>query len=359
VSETVTSEAAGVATGADEPSAPTMRDVAERAGVGLATVSRVVNGLGSVRPTTAERVRTAISELGFQRNEVARALRPGQHSWTIGLLLGDLTNPFYATLAKAAVGVANAARYAVVLSTVDEDPEVEQQAIRELLGRRVAGLIIVPDQGDYRFLREETGRRPLPVVFLDRPSAGTEADTVVLDNEGGGRMATAHLLAHGHRRVAVLVAPSYYTTGRRLRGYRRAMRDAGVGVDEQLVVTLREGTPTEAEAGMRALLALPDPPPAVFCTTGFLAEGAIRAVGATSRSVALVGFDDFPLADLLPVPLTVVATDPERLAETATELLLARIAGSTAAPVRVVLPVRLVERGSGEIPPPPPPPRVP
>ena len=333
--------------------APTMKDVAERAGVGLATVSRVVNELGSVRPATADRVRAAIAELGFQRNEVARALRPGQHSHTIGLLLGDLTNPFYATLAKAAVAVAGSARYAVVLSTVDEDPEVERQAIRELVGRRIAGLVIVPDQGDYRFLREETGRRPLPVVFVDRPSAGAEADTVVLDNEGGGRMATAHLLTHGHRRIAVLVAPSYYTTGRRLRGYRRAMRDAGVRVDERLVVTLRLGTPEEAEAAMQRLVALADPPTAVFCTTGFLAEGAIRAIGPAARSMALVGFDDFPLADLLPVPLTVVATDPERLAEAATELLLARIGGSTTAPVRVVLPVRLVERGSGEIPPPP------
>lgn len=343
-----------VLTGATRPEAlvPTMRDVAERAGVGLATVSRVVNGLGSVRPETAERVRAAIVELGFQRNEVARTLRPGQHSWTIGLLLGDLTNPFYATLAKAAVAVAAAARFAVVLSTVDEDPEVERQAIRELLGRGVAGLVIVPDQGDYGFLREETGRRSLPVVFVDRPSAGTEADTVVLDNEGGGRMATAHLLERGHRRVAVLVAPSYYTTGRRLRGYRRAMRDAGVGVDERLVVTLRQGTPSEAEAAMHRLLALPDPPTAVFCTTGFLAEGAIRAAGRAGRSVALVGFDDFPLADLLPVPLTVVATDAGRLAETATTLLLARIAGSTSPPARVVLPVRLVPRGSGEIPPP-------
>lgn len=329
---------------------PTMRDVAERAGVGLATVSRVVNEVGSVRPATAERVRAAIVELGFQRDEVARALRPGQHSRTIGLLLGDLTNPFYATLAKAAVAVANAARFAVVLSTVDEDPEVEQQAIRELLGRRIAGLVIVPDQGDYRFLREAAGRRPLPVVFVDRPSAGTDADCVVLDNEGGGRMATAHLLKHGHRRVAVLVAPSYYTTGRRLRGYRRAMREAGVGVDERLVVTLRQGTPTEAESALRRLLTLPDPPTAVFCTTSFLAEGAIRALGAASRSVALVGFDDFPLADLLPVPLTVVATDPERLAEAATELLLTRVSGSPAPPSKIVLPVRLVERGSGELP---------
>lgn len=332
-----------------EPLVPTMRDVAERAGVGLATVSRVVNDAGSVRPATAERVRAAILELGFHRDEVARALRPGQHSRTVGLLLGDLTNPFYATLAKAAVAAANAQRFAVVLSTVDEDPEVERQAIAELVGRRIAGLVIVPDQGDYRFLRDATGRRPLPVVFVDRPSNGADGDSVVLDNEGGGRMATAHLLAHGHRRVAVLVAPSYWTTGRRLRGYRRALRDAGVPVDERLVVTLRQGTPGEAEAATRALLALEDPPTALFCTTGFLAEGAIRAIGPATGSVAVVGFDDVPLADLLPVPLTIVATDAERLAETAVELLLARVSDPSSPPAKVVLPVRLLQRGSGEV----------
>ena len=334
----------------DGSATPTMRDVADRAGVGLATVSRVVNDAGSVRPATAERVRAAILELGFQRDEVARALRPGQHSRTIGLLLGDLTNPFYATLAKTAVSAANAERFAVVLSTVDEDPEVERQAIAELVGRRIAGLVIVPDQGDYRFLRDATGRRPLPVVFVDRPSSGADGDSVVLDNEAGGRMATAHLLAHGHRRVAVLVAPSYWTTGRRLRGYRRALREAGIVVDERLVVTLRHGTPAAAEAATRTLLALDDPPTALFCTTGFLAEGAIRAAGPATGSVAVVGFDDVPLADLLPVPLSIVATDAERLASTAVELLLARVSGSTAPPARVVLPVRLLERGSGEVP---------
>ena len=206
---------------------PTMRSVADRAGVGLATVSRVVNELGSVRPETADRVREAIRELGFQRDEVARALRPGQNSRTIGLLLGDLTNPFYATLAKAAVTVANQTRYAVVLSTVDEDPQVERTAIRELIGRRTAGLIIVPDQGDYSFLDRSDGHARIPVVFVDRPSAGMRADTVLFDNEGGGKLATEHLIRHGHRRIAILVSPSYYTTGRRLRGYRRARAAQG------------------------------------------------------------------------------------------------------------------------------------
>lgn len=164
-----------------------MRDVAERAGVALVTVSRVVNGIGTVREETADRVNAAINAIGYQRNEIARSLRPGQNSMTVGLLLGDLTNPFYASLAKAAVDVANRAGYAVLLSTADEDPEVERRAVGELIGRRVAGLIIVPDQGDHAFLNEINAHDHVPIVFVDRPATGAEADVVVVDNEGGER----------------------------------------------------------------------------------------------------------------------------------------------------------------------------
>src|SRR4051794_41886380 len=126
-----------------------MRDVAERAGVAVVTVSRVVNGLGPVREETVDRVNAAITAIGYQRNEIARSLRPGQNSMTIGLLLGDLTNPFYASLAKAAVEVAGRAGYAVLLSTADEDPDVERRAVGELIGRRVAGVLILPPPGGH------------------------------------------------------------------------------------------------------------------------------------------------------------------------------------------------------------------
>lgn len=329
------------------PTRPTMRDVAQRAGVGQATVSRVVNGVGSVGAETAERVRTAIIELGFQRDEVARALRPGKHSHTIGLLLGDLTNPFYASIAKAAVDVANDAGYAVVLSTVDEDPEVEQRAIGELIGRRVAGLIIVPYQRDHAFLDRNGGHGRVPVVFVDRPATGTKADTVVFDNENGGQLATQHLIKHGHRRIAILVAPSYYTTGRRLRGYRKALREHDLEAEERLIVALRHGTADEAAKATHALLTAPDPPTAVFCTTNFLSEGALRA--AQSDPVAIVGFDDFRLADLLSTPVTVVATDAAELGRQAAQILLTRINGAIHPIHRMVLPVHLIPRGSGEL----------
>lgn len=329
---------------------PTMRDVAARAGVGPTTVSRVVNGGARVLPETAERVRAAIRELGFQRNEIARALRSSQSAALLALLLGDLTNPFYATIAKSAVDVARRDGYAVVVSTVDEDPETERHVLRDLAGRRVSGLMIVPDQGSHAFLLDELAVR-FPVVFVDRPASGLRADVVMVDNEGGGGLATQHLLDGGHRRIATLVAPSYYTTGQRLRGYRRALRDAGHTVDEKLVVRLKQGTPEEAAAATHRLLDLADPPTAIFAMTNFLTEGVLRGLAERGERRAVVGFDDFRLADLLPVPVTVVASDAAELGRHAAQLLLDRISGDTSPARRVVLPVHLIRRGSGELPP--------
>jgi len=327
-----------------------MRDVAIRAGVGLGTVSRVVNGGVSVRAQTADRVRTAIVELGFQRNEIARALRPGMNSAMLALLVGDLTNPFYASIAKAAVEVARKQGYAVVVSTVDEDPAAEQRAVRELLGRRVAGLMIVPDQGNHSFLRGDLATRT-PVVFVDRPASGVQADVVVLDNDRGGWLATEHLIGNGHRRIAILVAPSYYTTGRRLRGYRRALRDAGLAPDAADVVRLPLGSSESASLATESLLDRPRPPTAVFATTNFLTEGAMRTVRARGAPTAVVGFDDFRFADLLPIPVSVVSGDVAEMGRIAAGLLLDRIAGDSAPPRRIVLPVHLIPRGSGELPP--------
>jgi LacI family transcriptional regulator len=189
------------------------------------------------------------------------------------------------------------------------------------------------------------------VVFVDRPATGITADVVVVDNERGGLLATEHLVAHGHRRIAILVAPSYYTTGRRLRGYRRALGQAGIAIDDELVVHLQEGSADEAAAATEQLLELADPPTALFTTTNFLSEGALRAMGHGRRTLALVGFDDFRFADMLPVPVTVVRGDAEELGRLGSRLLLDRIHGDTGPPQRLTLPVTLVARGSGELPP--------
>jgi LacI family transcriptional regulator len=330
-----------------------MRDVAERAGVGLVTVSRVVNGAGSVSEKTAKHVQAVIDELGFQRDEIARSLRPGQSSRTIGLVLGDLTNPFYATLAKGAVDELKKSGYAVVLSSADEDETAERRAISELLGRRVAGLIMVPGQSDHSFLANANRHTGVPFVFVDRPAKGAKSDVVLFDNEEGGRLAVQHLIAHGHRRIAIIVAPSHYTTGRRRRGYRKALQEAGIPMDETLVATLRHGSVEDAARAARALLALDDPPTAIFSTTNFLTEGVLHAIREKHAEVALVGFDDFRLADMLPTPVTVVSSDAEALGTQAAIALLQRLNGDVGQYRRIVLPVHLIVRGSGEIGPKP------
>lgn len=323
-----------------------MRDVAELAGVGVGTVSRVVNGGASVRPVTAARVQRAIEELGFHRNDVARALRPGMTAKTIALLIGDLSNPYYAAIAKAALEVAREAGYAVLVSSVDEDVDAEQRAVRELSSRRIAGMMLVPVRRDTAFLRRANHSRT-PVVLIDRP-AQAEADAVLVDNDRGGYLATEHLIAHGHTRIAMLVAPSFYTTGQRAKGYRRALRAAGLPFDPSLAVTLPAGSVAAAEAATRDLLRRRDRPTAVFATTNFLCEGVLRAQYRDGRRLAVVGFDDFRLADLLPSPATVVAADPGEVGRRATQLLLRRIAGDDSPVRREIVPVSLIRRGSGE-----------
>lgn len=328
---------------------PTMRDVAKAAGVGLATVSRVVNGAEAVSEETANQVRRAIAELGFQRDEIARTLRPGQHSWTIGMLIGDLTNPFWSQLANGALSEAKQAGYAVLVGTADEDPAAERRAVEALTSRRVSGLIIVPGGEDHRFLLGPNNRPRVPVVFVDRPARGVEADVVAFDNHRGGRLATQHLIEHGHRRIAVLVAPSYYTTGLRLRGYRQAMREAGLDIDDSLIIQLRHGSAVEASEATRRLLHMASPPTAIFSTTDFLTEGVITALGKRHRSVAVVGFDDLPLASLLATPVTVVTADVHEVGRRAAQLLLDRIGAQDRPPQHVSMPVKVIERGTGEI----------
>ncbi|WP_211268604.1 LacI family DNA-binding transcriptional regulator [Actinoplanes subtropicus] len=329
---------------------PTMSEVATLAGVGLKTVSRVVNGEGRVSRETRARVEAAIAQVGYRRNEVARSMRnmrSGQSTDDLGLMLGDLTNPFFAAVAAAVIAEARGRGYAVVLASADEDPQAERGAIDGLLGRQVAGLLLVPGGRDYSYLKSEIDHGT-PVVFVDRPGGGLEADEVVLDNAAGARMAVTHLAAYGHRRIGAIVAPSRWATTQRLRGFREAMKTEVGAVDPSLVRRLSTGSVAEAERAARGLLAMSDPPTAIFATTGFMTQGLLRALGRR-RDVAVVGFDDFPMADMLPVPVTVVAGDPTALGTAAAQTLFARIDGWAGPQTRQVIRPTLLPRGSGEI----------
>ncbi len=329
---------------------PTMRDVAEAAGVSLKTVSRVVNGEAGVGAGTSERVRQAISSLGFSRNDLARSLRHGRTSATVGLVIGDLANPFYSTIARAVEEVAQAQGYLLIAGSSERDPERERELVRALAMRRVDGLLLVPSDADHGLLAEEQ-RRGLAVVFLDRPPVGVEADAVLIDNVGGARSAVTHLVAHGHRRIGVVGdALEVATSAQRLEGFRQGLASAGLELDAALLRFGPYDAPG-AEAAARQLLALPYPPTAIFTTNNRNTIGVLRALRDTPRSRALVGFDDFELADALATPVTVVAHDPAEMGRRAAELLFRRLNGERGPAERVLLPTHLIARGSGEVQP--------
>jgi LacI family transcriptional regulator len=326
-----------------------MNDVAQAAGVSLKTVSRVVNAESGVGVATAERVTEAISELGFRRNELARSLRRVHASATLGLVIEDLANPFYSMIARAVEEVAGDRRYIVITASSEESAERERELMATLLSRRVDGLLLVPAAHDHSYLRPELAMG-VQVVFLDRPPSGLEADAVLLDNAGGARAGVEHLLAQGHRRIGLIGdPPELYTLAERVKGYRAALAARGVEFDERL---LRLGAHDvgQAEMSTRALLQLPDPPTAIFAANNRASVGVLRALKATEARIALVGFDDFELADMLPVPFTVVRHDPAELGRRAAELLFGRLDGDGGPPRTVILRTELMVRGSGSSP---------
>jgi LacI family transcriptional regulator len=322
--------------------------VARVAGVSFKTVSRVVNGEPGVRPETAERVLAAARQLGFQRNEIASSLKRGVSRDTIGLVIEDVSNPFFATVARAVELVTRERGMLVIIASSDEDRSRERRVIDSLVSRRVSGLIVVPIGSDHRYLAREV-RHGMAVVFVDRPPGHLRADSVLVDNAGGARAGVAHLVAAGHRRIGLLTDDlGVYTMSERFDGYRAALADAGIPFDAALA---RHDCHDihDARAATLALLGSEDPPTAVFGTNNRMSVGAVSAITSAGAPIALVGFDDFELAASLVPPVTVVRADHEAMGRLAAEMLLRRMDGWDGEPERVVLPTEVVPRGSGEL----------
>lgn len=333
------------------PVRPTMRDVAALAGVGLMTVSRVVNGEPGVSPELEARVRQAVEKLDYRHNVTARQLRlTGQPSALIGVVLENVANPFVAALQRAVEDEVAGQGCVVLSGSSGDDAGRERALVAAFAARRVDGLIMMPHDDDVRYLLPEL-RRGTPVVFVDRPARSVAADTVVSDNFGGARLAAEHLLALGHRRIGYLGAlKTSYTEAERYRGYQAALAAAGTTDGERLTVrNLR--TSQAAEQVARQLLNAADPPTALFTAQNLLTIGARRALDVLGleHQVAQVGFDDLTLADLLKPGLTVVAQEPIVIGTVAATLLIRRINGAEHLPEKAEVPVRLIERGSGEI----------
>ncbi|HEX4030349.1 MAG TPA: LacI family DNA-binding transcriptional regulator [Terracidiphilus sp.] len=327
---------------------PTMSDVARLAGVGTMTVSRVLSGTVRVSAETAQRVNTAIEQLKYRPNELARAFR-GQRSHSIGLIIPYLYDPFFANCAHAVTTVAKEHGYSVIITTSNENPETEFAEAEHMLERHVDGMVVIPSPfRQTRLSRALFGKTP--VVAFDRPVPDPSLDMVLVQNTLGARRIVEHLIEeHGHKRIAYMaLSRSLFTINTRFLGYRRAMQDAGLEVDAVFDCNNDEVT-------LRALkekLSGKDAPTAIL-TSNTLATryvlGAIAHLGVrVPNDIAFAGFDDFDLAEFTSPPLTVVRQPAQEMGRVATNLLFDRIARGEIPYTgnRIVLPVEIVLRRS-------------
>src|SRR3954449_11457918 len=322
-----------------------MRQVAAVAGVSAKTVSRVLRNDRYVSEEVRLRVERAVAELQYVPNTLARTFRSGSDN-AIGVAVPDISDPFFAALTHGVETVARARGSAVIVTSLGDHDAGERPGLEALLGRRLAGLIATPVSQDQSYLNPWLARTP--VVFVDRPPRGIKADSVIEDDVAGAREATAHLLTHGHRRVAFIGDDlGIATTARRLKGYRDALTQAGLAAEPGLVVLEADTGLTSGELTVQ-LLGSPEPPTAIFSSNARCSLGIVPALQSLARSdVGLISFGDYPLPASLRPPLTVVDQDPAKVGHVAATRLFERLDRPERRLKRqVVLPVTLVLRGS-------------
>ncbi|GAA3213216.1 LacI family DNA-binding transcriptional regulator [Dactylosporangium siamense] len=331
----------------------TMKDVAALAGVGLATVSRVLNGV-PVDPHLTVRVLDAARQLGYRKDTAATSLRRAdRRTNTIGLVLQDVANPFSSALHRAVEDVGVQRGLLVLAGSSDEEPERERELLGVLRTRRVDGLIVVPTGAPDDEL-ESAHRDGTPIVCVDRASPVPGVDTVTADNRGGVAGAVRALHALGHRRIGFVADHSSLWTAReRHEGFAAAMAELGCRTRAGWV---RRDVHTEdaARAAVTGMFGTATAPTALVTAQNWLTIGARRALVdlGLHHTVAHVGFDDFPLADMLDPPVSVIAQDPAEMGRRAALLLVSRLDGDDGPVEAVTLRTRYIARGSGELPPP-------
>jgi LacI family transcriptional regulator/LacI family repressor for deo operon, udp, cdd, tsx, nupC, and nupG len=304
-------------------------DVARRAKVNISTVSRTINQTGKIGSETQARVLKAMRELGYKPNRVARRLRTREGtSHLLGLIIPNIQNTFFADLARGVEDVAYKNNFAVLLCNYDEDEAKERFYLDVLQSESVDGIILPPiHETDPAVL--QVVRNGIPVVCVDRSLSSGNLDKVEVDNHTGALKAVEHIISRGHKRIGLIGGPTDSSTGReRLRGYKDAHAQAGLAVKPDLV---RFGN-YKQESGQtlaHELLSLSDPPTALFVCNGLMTAGALEAIAAHGlkipKQMAIVGFDDLPLADVFNPPLTVVRQPAYEVGKYAAELLLKRI----------------------------------
>jgi LacI family transcriptional regulator len=326
----------------------TIRDVAQRAGVSTMTVSRVLNNSGYVSQDARARVEAAITDLGYVPNTIGLSLRFKQTK-TLALVLTDITNPFFTTVARGVEDAASDRGYTVIVCNTDESESEQARYLNILLQKRTDGVILVPACSapePVEWLRS----RGMPVVVLDRRVPGAQVDIVRCDSEEGGYRLTKLLLELGHRRIAMLTGPLQVSTAQeRANGYKAALYEAGIQPDESLIMSGHFTIDGGGEL-LRRAIALDPRPTAAFAANNFIAIGAYRALREAGLRVpedmALVSFDDLPEQMVLDPILTVAAQPAYEMGKRSTELLFARLADPEADPQEIVLPTEIIVRRS-------------
>jgi len=302
----------------------TMRDVAREAGVSVNTVSRALAGKPDVSPETRARVLKVAERLGYQPNRLARGLRSNK-TFTIGVIVTDIANPFFAELVKGVEEVARQNGYSIILEDTSEDPEKEARAIQVMLSERVDGLLLTPVQSKKEVV-EKVLKSKVPLVLMGRYFSDLEAPYVVSDDVRGAILATEHLIDLGHRNIAHVAGPLHISSAQdRLSGYKQALREHGIPAREEVIltgaVTLRDGY----EAG-KELLKLKTLPTAVFAYSDLVAIGLMQALMEEGvkipEDISLVGYDDIEFSAYTKVPLTTVRIPKRALGQKAVRMLL-------------------------------------
>jgi LacI family transcriptional regulator len=324
-----------------------MKDVAHRARVSVATVSHVLNGTRPVAPSTQERVLAAIDELGYERNMLARGLKM-KRTHTLGLLVSDIQNPFFTAVVRGVEDTALARGYHLFLCNTAEDPQREDDYVRELRKKQVDGLLVASSAPRLE-PAHEIRHLDLPVVFLDREVTGVEGDTIRVDNRKGMRLATEHLVGLGHTRVGMVSGPLDKTSGfERYQGLKEALSDLGAELDDALVryggFKLAGGREAAGE-----LLEVSRPPTALVVANNLMTLGALLAIRERGwripEDLSVVGFDDMEWAALMNPPLTTIAQPAYEMGQRAVKMLFERM-DDNRAQERIFLEPRCIVRES-------------
>jgi len=326
----------------------TVKDVARRAKVSTATVSHVINETRFVSEELRARVYQAMEELDYRPNAIARSLRR-KRTQDIGMIVPDVAYPFLAEVARGLEDRGFELGYSAILCESNSEPEREAACVDLLRMKRVDGIVFVAAGENSHHVRALI-ERGVPVVVCDRELPGVEVDTVIADNVGSGHQATDHLIRLGHRRIGCIAGPQELCiSNKRLAGYRRALEEHGLPLDQDIIVHGDFRCPGGYEA-MGKLLALDDPPTAVFACNDLMAMGAICAVSKRRlrmpEDVAIVGCDDIALAAFTNPSLTTVAQPKHEMGAAAVEMLVDRIEDAHKPPTKRVLPTELVIRDS-------------